>query len=71
MFCLFFTPGPVHNLDDAKKSDVARFGRFFHALLSQGIYLAPSQFETGFISCAHSPADIETTARTMTQALRA
>jgi len=71
MFCLFFTAGPVHNLGDAKKSDLARFNRFFHSLLSQGVYIAPSQFETGFVSCAHSPADIETTARKMTQALQA
>jgi glutamate-1-semialdehyde 2,1-aminomutase len=71
MFCLFFSSGPVHNLDDARKSDVSRFGRFFHSLLSQGIYIAPSQFETGFISCAHTAADLETTVRAMTQALRA
>jgi glutamate-1-semialdehyde 2,1-aminomutase len=71
MFCLFFTPGPVRNLDDAKKADLPRFARFFHALLDAGIYLAPSQFETGFISTAHTEQDIEETARKMREALRA
>jgi glutamate-1-semialdehyde 2,1-aminomutase len=70
MFCLFFTPGPVRNLDDAKKADLPRFARFFHALLDAGIYLAPSQFETGFISAAHTEQDIEETARKMREALR-
>jgi glutamate-1-semialdehyde 2,1-aminomutase len=71
MFCLFFTPAPVRNLDDAKKADLPRFARFFHALLDAGIYLAPSQFETGFISAAHTEQDIEETARKMRDALRA
>jgi glutamate-1-semialdehyde 2,1-aminomutase len=71
MFCLFFTPGPVRNLDDAKKADLPRFARFFHALLEAGIYIAPSQFETGFISAAHTEQDIEETARKMRDALRA
>ena len=71
MFCLFFTERPVRNLDDAKTSDLAHFARFFHALLARGIYLAPSQFETGFVSAAHTPQDIEETARTVREALRA
>src|SRR5271163_560656 len=54
MFCLFFTEHPVRNLDDAKTTDLEHFARFFHAMMAGGIYLAPSQFETGFISAAHT-----------------
>jgi glutamate-1-semialdehyde 2,1-aminomutase len=61
MFCGYFTREPVHNLADAMKSDRERFKKFFHGMLEQGIYLAPSQFEAGFISTAHSAADIEAT----------
>jgi glutamate-1-semialdehyde 2,1-aminomutase len=71
MFCLFFAPGPVRNLDDARRADLPRFARFFHALLDRGIYLAPSQFETGFISAAHTEQDIEETARALREALQA
>jgi glutamate-1-semialdehyde 2,1-aminomutase len=70
MFCLFFTPGPVRNLDEAKRADLPRFARFFHALLDAGIYIAPSQFETGFIGAAHTEQDIEETARKLRDALR-
>ena len=70
MFCLYFTAKPVHNLDDAKTADTKAFARFFHALLDKGIYLAPSQFETGFISTAHTPDDIAETARAVSDALR-
>lgn len=52
MFSLFFTPAPVNNLGDAKKADLPAFGRYFHAMLRRGIYLAPSQFEALFISTA-------------------
>ncbi|MVN75348.1 glutamate-1-semialdehyde 2,1-aminomutase [Hymenobacter sp. HMF4947] len=52
MFSLFFTPEPVHNLEDAKKADLPAFGRYFHAMLKRGIYLAPSQFEALFVSTA-------------------
>jgi glutamate-1-semialdehyde 2,1-aminomutase len=61
MFCGYFTDQPVHNLSDAMKSDRERFGRYFHGMLAEGIYLAPSQFEAGFISVAHSPEDIDAT----------
>jgi glutamate-1-semialdehyde 2,1-aminomutase len=71
MFCLFFTGRSVRQLDDAKTSDLERFARFFHALLARGIYIAPSQFETGFISAAHTKSDVDTTARAMGEALRA
>jgi glutamate-1-semialdehyde 2,1-aminomutase len=63
MFCGYFTSQPVHNLADAMRSDRARFGKYFHGMLREGIYLAPSQFEAGFISTAHSAADIEKTVR--------
>ncbi|HEY3932543.1 MAG TPA: glutamate-1-semialdehyde 2,1-aminomutase [Verrucomicrobiae bacterium] len=61
MFCAYFTNSPVHNLADAMKSDRARFAKFFHGMLAEGIYFAPSQFEAGFISTAHTAADIEKT----------
>jgi glutamate-1-semialdehyde 2,1-aminomutase len=70
MFCLFFTEEPVRNLDEAKKSDTAAFARFFHRCLDRGVYLAPSQFETGFISTAHTPEDIVRTAEVAAEALR-
>ena len=54
MFCLYFTEGPVRNLEDAKKSDTAAFASYFHAALQEGIYYAPSQFEAGFLSTAHT-----------------
>ena len=59
MFCLYFTEGPVRNLDDAKKSDTAAFARYFHAALQEGIYFAPSQFEAGFLSTAHTSESLE------------
>ncbi|MEC4816507.1 MAG: glutamate-1-semialdehyde 2,1-aminomutase [Scytonema sp. PMC 1069.18] len=61
MFGMFFTSGPVHNYDDAKKSDTAKFGRFHRGMLERGVYLAPSQFEAGFTSIAHTSEDIERT----------
>src|SRR5205085_2731807 len=61
MFCGYFTDQPVHNLADAMTSDRERFKKFFHGMLEQGIYLAPSQFEAGFISTAHRTEDIEKT----------
>jgi glutamate-1-semialdehyde 2,1-aminomutase len=63
MFCGYFTNQPVWNLADAMHSDRARFARFFHGMLDRGVYLAPSQFEAGFISTAHTSADIEATVR--------
>lgn len=61
MFGFFFTEGPVHNFEDAKKSDTAKFGRFYRGMLEEGIYFAPSQFEAGFTSLAHTAQDIEQT----------
>jgi glutamate-1-semialdehyde 2,1-aminomutase len=61
MFCTYFTSAPVYNVADALKSDRDRFKKFFHGMLDAGYYFAPSQFEAGFISTAHSSADIEET----------
>ena len=61
MFGMFFTAGPVRNYEDAKKADVNKFARFHRGMLEQGIYLAPSQYEAGFPSLAHTEADIDQT----------
>ncbi len=61
MFGIFFTGGPVHNYEDAKKADTVKFGRFHRGMLERGIYLAPSQYEAGFTSLAHTEADIDRT----------
>jgi glutamate-1-semialdehyde 2,1-aminomutase len=61
MFCGYFTAEPVHNLAGAMKSDRVRFAKYFHAMLKRAIYLAPSQFEAGFISTAHTMEDIQKT----------
>ncbi len=61
MFGMFFNAGPVHSYDDAKNSDTAKFGRYHRGMLERGIYLAPSQFEAGFTSIAHTEKDIEKT----------
>ncbi|MBD0269295.1 MAG: aminotransferase class III-fold pyridoxal phosphate-dependent enzyme, partial [Cyanobacteria bacterium Co-bin8] len=61
MFGFFFQAGPVHNYDDAKRSDLTKFSRFHRGMLERGVYLAPSQFEAGFTSLAHTDADIEKT----------
>jgi glutamate-1-semialdehyde 2,1-aminomutase len=70
MFSLFFTEGPVRNLEEATKSDTAKFGNFFHYCLDHGVYFPPSQFETGFISTAHTGEDIARTVGVVAQALR-
>jgi glutamate-1-semialdehyde 2,1-aminomutase len=62
MFTLFFNPGPVTGLEEAKKSDLGRFRTFFQGMLEEGIYLPPSQFEAQFVSTAHTVADLEATA---------
>jgi len=68
MFTGFFSDAPVTDYASAKKSDAARFGRFFHAMLDAGVYLAPSQFEAAFVSTAHDGRAIE---RTLEAARRA
>lgn len=69
MFCLFFAPGPIVDLAGAQRSDLKMFARFFHACLKRGVYFAPSQFETGFISTAHTVGDLERTAAVMREAI--
>ena len=61
MFTFFFADGPVTNWDTAKSSDTQRFAKYFHHMLERGIYMAPSQFEAGFISTTHSEAQIDKT----------
>jgi len=61
MFSTFFVDEAPHDWSTVKKSDTARFGRFFQKMLEQGVYLAPSQFEAGFISTAHTGETIEAT----------
>ncbi|MDH7507782.1 MAG: glutamate-1-semialdehyde 2,1-aminomutase [Methanomassiliicoccales archaeon] len=70
MFQLFMTKGPIRNYEDAKKSDTALFNRLFRGLLEKGIYLPPSQFETNFLSTAHSDDDIERTVNAFDEVLR-
>ncbi|MDB6021156.1 MAG: glutamate-semialdehyde--aminomutase [Pedosphaera sp.] len=70
MFCGYFTDKPVHNLADAMHSDRARFAKYFHGMLDEGIYLAPSQFEAGFISVAHTEEDIGKTVQAATKVMR-
>ncbi len=61
MMTLFFQEGPVADWDGAARSDTARYGRWFHAMLDRGVYLPPSQYEAFFVSAAHSAADIRAT----------
>jgi glutamate-1-semialdehyde 2,1-aminomutase len=61
MFGMFFTGNPVRNYEDAKQSDLTKFSRFHRGMLERGIYLAPSQFEAGFTSLAHTDEDIDRT----------
>jgi glutamate-1-semialdehyde 2,1-aminomutase len=70
MFCGYFTSEPVHNVTDAMRSDRERFKKFFHGMLTEGVYLAPSQFEAGFLSIAHTTADIDQTVRAAAKVLR-
>ncbi len=61
MFTFFFADQPVTDWESAKRCDTWRFAKFFHFLLERGSYLAPSQFEAGFVSAAHSEEDIQAT----------
>jgi glutamate-1-semialdehyde 2,1-aminomutase len=65
MFTFFFTDRPVTDWESAKVSDTARFGRLFHWMLQRGVYLAPSQFEAGFVSAAHTVEDVRQTVEAM------
>jgi glutamate-1-semialdehyde 2,1-aminomutase len=68
MFTWFFTPGPVTDWDSASKSDTEAFGRFFRAMLDNGVYLPPSQFEAAFLSAAHTQEEIHQTVNVAKQA---
>ena len=69
MFTGFFSSSPVTDYASAKKSDTARFGKFFHAMLDRGVYLAPSQFEAAFLGAAHTEEDIDATVKAAQEAL--
>lgn len=71
MFCLYFQAGPVWNLEDAKRSDAEAFRQYFQSCLKQGIYFAPSPYEAGFLSTAHSEDDLTQTLHAMETAIRA
>jgi glutamate-1-semialdehyde 2,1-aminomutase len=70
MFCLYFCGEPVWNLGDAMRSDRGRFAKFFHTCLDAGVYFAPSQFEAGFLSTAHTSDDLERACEISKAALR-
>lgn len=61
MMGLYFAPGPITNFEEAKKSNLTRFSKYYKAMLDNGVYLAPSQFEAAFVSAAHDDAAIEKT----------
>ena len=71
MFCLFFTGQEIVDLDSVMTADSAAFRKFFTSMLDQGIYIAPSPYETGFISVAHGNREIDTTLEAMDTALSA
>jgi len=68
MFTWFFAPGPITDWTSASICDTAAFGRFFRAMLDNGIYLPPSQFEAAFLSAAHSERDMQQTIAAAKQA---
>lgn len=69
MFCLFFTDREIINVDDVMKQDLDLFKKFFWACLDKGVYIAPSPYETGFLSLAHTEADIDDTLTVFEEAL--
>jgi len=69
MFQMFFTDRPVRDHRDAMASDARKFMRLFHALLERGVYIPPSQYETCFLSTAHSDEDISRTVYAYDEAL--
>jgi glutamate-1-semialdehyde 2,1-aminomutase len=71
MITLFFNPNPIHNYEDAKRSDTKFFGRFFWEMLARGVYLPCSQFEAAFVSAAHTTDDVDQTIEAAAEALRA
>jgi glutamate-1-semialdehyde 2,1-aminomutase len=71
MFGLYFRASPPKSFAEVMQCDKDRFNRFFHAMLERGVYLAPSAYETGFVSAAHGPADIEATLAAAREAFKA
>lgn len=71
MFTGFFAAGPVDRLAAVEQADTAAYGRWFHALLERGVYIAPAQFEAGFVSLAHTEGDIDRTVAVAAEALAA
>lgn len=71
MFCLFFTDREIVNVDDVMKQDLELFRKFFWGCLDKGIYIAPSPYETGFISLAHTEADLDDTLTVFSEVLAA
>jgi len=69
MFSTFFCPNPVSNLNDTKTVNKEHFNRFYHSLLQQGVYMAPSAFEANFLSAAHTAGDIDTTLKAISKSL--
>ncbi len=69
MFCTYFTDTPVKNYQQAQQADTQQFARYFAGMLNQGIYLAPSQFEAGFLSAAHTQEDLDQTLKAMEKSL--
>ena len=69
MLTAFFCAGPVTDWTSAARADRARYGRFFHAMLERGVYLAPSQFEAAFVSLAHTEDDLDAAARATAEAI--
>ena len=69
MWGIYFTPGPIRNYSEAKKTDTALFARWHKAALDRGVFLAPSAFEAGFVSSAHTDADIDFTIQQLDAAL--
>jgi glutamate-1-semialdehyde 2,1-aminomutase len=71
MWGVFFTEGPVEDFDGARETDTEWFGRYYRACLDGGVLFAPSAFEAGFMSTAHTDADIEETVDAVGRALDA
>ena len=69
MFCLYFTEKPVLRWPDAASGDTERFRRYFHKMLDAGVYLAPSAFEAGFLSGAHTDDEVDRTVEAAREAL--
>ena len=71
MLTAFFCDAPVTDWNSAARADRDRYARFFHAMLERGVYLAPSQFEAGFLSTAHGDAEIDATIEAAREAFAA